>query len=117
MSLSLPQAEPQAAHAGEEAAQHAAAVAAATVVLNEASASALADVMSADGISEEQRAIKVAEERQKRMQELLYAITVLASSSGGHPASYSQLLLGSWMIPVSMCSRCAGRCCCRNFIR
>lgn len=78
------QAEPHPAAAGDEAAQHAAAVAAATVVLNEASASALADVIAAEGISEEQRAVKVAEERQKRMQELLYAITVLASTSGGY---------------------------------
>lgn len=80
--LLVSQAEVQPPAPGDVAAQHAAAVAAATAVLNEASASALADVIAAEGISEEQRAMKVAEERQKRMQHLLYAITVLASSSG-----------------------------------
>jgi hypothetical protein len=67
---------------GEAAAQHAAAVAAATAVLNEASASALRDVIANEGISEQQREAQMAEVREKRMQELLYAITVLASNSG-----------------------------------
>lgn len=66
----------------ERAAQHAAAVATATAVLSEASASALRDVLADEGISEEQRAEQIAKAREKRMQDLLYAITVLASSSG-----------------------------------
>ncbi|WIA07926.1 hypothetical protein OEZ85_007404 [Tetradesmus obliquus] len=67
---------------GEAAAQHAAAVAAATAVLNEASASALRDVIAREGISEAQREACMAQAREQRMQELLKAITVLASNSG-----------------------------------
>lgn len=67
---------------GGTAAQHAAAVAAATAVLNEASASVMRDVIAKEGISEEQRAANLAEAREQRMQQLLYAITVLASNSG-----------------------------------
>jgi len=52
-------------------------------VLSEASASALKDVIAAEGISQEQRAESIAAAREERMQQLLYAITVLASSSGG----------------------------------
>lgn len=66
----------------DKLAQHAAAVAAATAVLSEASASALKDVIAAEGISQEQRAESIAAAREERMQQLLYAITVLASSSG-----------------------------------
>jgi hypothetical protein len=66
----------------ERQAQHAAAVAAATAVLSEASASALKDVIAEEGISQEQRAESIAAAREQRMQQLLYAITVLASSSG-----------------------------------
>jgi hypothetical protein len=51
-------------------------------VLNEASASALRDVIASEGISEQQREARMAEVRERRMQELLYAITVLASNSG-----------------------------------
>jgi hypothetical protein len=51
-------------------------------VLNEASASALRDVIAKEGISEQQREARMAEVRERRMQELLYAITVLASNSG-----------------------------------
>jgi hypothetical protein len=58
-------------------------VAAATAVLSEASASALKDVIAEEGISQEQRAESIAAAREERMQQLLYAITVLASSSGG----------------------------------
>lgn len=63
-------------------AQHAAAVAAATAVLSEASASALKDVIAEEGISQEEQAESIAAAREQRMQQLLYAITVLASSSG-----------------------------------
>jgi hypothetical protein len=66
----------------ERLAQHAAAVAAATAVLSEASASALKDVIAEEGISQEERAESIAAAREQRMQQLLYAITVLASTSG-----------------------------------
>lgn len=52
-------------------------------MLSEASASALKDVIAEEGISQEQRAESIAAAREERMQQLLYAITVLASSSGG----------------------------------
>lgn len=54
-------------------------------MLSEASASALKDVIAEEGISQEQRAESIAAAREERMQQLLYAITVLASSSGGVP--------------------------------
>jgi uncharacterized membrane protein YqiK len=71
----------------ERQAQRAAAVATATVVLSEASASALKDVIAEEGISQEQQAESIAAAREQRMQQLLYAITVLASSSGEGPGS------------------------------
>lgn len=76
------EAEPQPLSEDERMAQHAAAVAAATAVLSEASASALKDVIAEEGISEEEQAESIAAAREQRMQQLLYAITVLASSSG-----------------------------------
>lgn len=63
-------------------ARNAAAMAAATAVLSEASASALKDVIAQDGISQEEQAESIVAAREQRMQQLLYAITVLASSSG-----------------------------------
>lgn len=76
------EAEPQPQTEDERMAQHAAAVAAATAVLSEASASALKDVIAEEGISQEEQAESIAAAREQRMQQLLYAITVLASSSG-----------------------------------
>jgi hypothetical protein len=66
-------------------------------VLNEASASALRDVIAKEGISEQQREARMAEVRERRMQELLYAITVLASNSGGAGESWWMGVVWEWV--------------------
>ena len=91
-----------AAARGAEAARNAAAVAAASAVIREAAAGAVKAAMqrgadesldahataaadeddAAKGVSEEERAARAAAEKEKRMQDIISALAVLASSSG-----------------------------------
>lgn len=63
-------------------AAHAAAVAAATAVVNEAAAGAYKDLVTAEGMSEEEKIARIAAAKEKRMQDIVSALAVLASNSG-----------------------------------
>ena len=62
-------------------------------MLDEATASTLKEAMAAEGLSQEEVAGRLAADREKKMQEIINALAVLAQSSGGWGGGVTSFML------------------------